>query len=102
MTITLNMACNTFICIILFGLAESSKSKITLFKDLIGKKIEFFSLFRDFKFNYISRIKSLNKVILDDSDRTIKAELRFTPGYNQGITVSFFETFLFSCSAQWI
>ena len=53
------MACNTFICTILFGLLESPK--ITLFKDLVGKIIEdkcaengyFFALFRDFELNYI-------------------------------------------------
>ena len=32
------MACNTFICTILFGLLDSSK--IRLFKDLLGKIFE--------------------------------------------------------------
>ena len=56
------MACNRFICTILFGLLESSK--ITLFKDLVGKIIEakvreitFFSLFRDFELNYLQNLK---------------------------------------------
>ena len=38
MTIALSKACNTFIGTILFGLLELSK--ITLFKDLVGKIIE--------------------------------------------------------------
>ena len=38
MTVTLFMACDTFICTILFGLLESSR--ITLFKDLVEKIIE--------------------------------------------------------------
>ena len=67
------MKCNTSYCTILFGLLESTK--ISLFKDLVEKIIEakvsrgkllFFTLFRD---SVISRIKTLNKVILDDSDR---------------------------------
>ena len=51
------MTCNPFICTILFGLSELSK--ITLFKDLVGKIIEakvaemaFFALFRDIISNY--------------------------------------------------
>ena len=58
MTITLYKTCNTFIGTVLFGLFESSK--ITLFKDLVGKitkaKVaENFSatFFRDFKLNYL-------------------------------------------------
>ena len=50
MIITIYMACNAFICKILFGLIESFK--ITLFKDLLGKimkakvgKIAFLTLF---------------------------------------------------------
>ena len=71
------MWCNTFICTILFCLLESSK--IIIFKDLIEKIIEakvaengfFFLFFRDFDFNYY-RIKSLKKVILDNSNRPNK------------------------------
>ena len=39
MTITLDMACNIFICKILFGISESSK--ITLLKDFILELIKF-------------------------------------------------------------
>ena len=64
------MTCNPFICTILFGLSELSK--ITLFKDLVGKIIEakvaengyFFALFPD---SIIFWIKHLNKINLDDS-----------------------------------
>ena len=53
------MACNLFICTIIFNLLESTK--ITLFKDLLEKQIEakvaengfFFALFRDFELNYL-------------------------------------------------
>ena len=53
------MTCNKLVCRVLFGLLESSK--ITLFKDLIGKIIAgkvpangfFFALFRDFELNYL-------------------------------------------------
>ena len=69
---TLYMACYTFICTILFGLSESSK--LIVFKDQFGKIFEakvaendFFALFRD---SITSRIKFLNKVILDYSDRS--------------------------------
>ena len=54
----------------IFGLLESSK--ITLFKDLLGKLFEVKVAENGFicSLNLIaSRIKSLNKVILDDSDR---------------------------------
>ena len=68
------MTCNTFICAILFGILESPK--ITLFKDLVKKiikakvaEIAFFLLFSVTLNSIISRINSLNKVILDDSGR---------------------------------
>ena len=69
------MTCNTFICSILFGLLESSK--ITLFKKLVGMIIEakvaeisgFFLHFSVTLTSIISMIKSLNKVILDNSHR---------------------------------
>ena len=54
MNITLYIACNPFICTILFGILESSE--IILFKDLVGKIIRgklFFALFRDFELNYL-------------------------------------------------
>ena len=68
------MSCNTFICTILFNLSELSK--ITLFKDLVEKIIEakvaengFFLHFFVTLTSIMSRIKSLNKVILDDFNR---------------------------------
>ena len=58
MTITLNMACNTFMYTSLFGLSESSN--ITIFEDLGGKIIEvkvaekgFFCFFPRFDLNYL-------------------------------------------------
>ena len=53
------MACNTFICTIIFCLLESSK--IILFKDLFGNIFEakvaendfIFAFFRDFELNYL-------------------------------------------------
>ena len=70
MNITLYMTWNALICTILFGLSESLK--ITLFKDLIGKIIEAKVVAENCFFfvtlnSIISRIKSLNKVILYDS-----------------------------------
>ena len=48
------MACNAFICTILFDLSESSK--IAFFNDLVERIIEakvvFYALFRDFDLNY--------------------------------------------------
>ena len=67
------MACNIFNCTIKFGLIELSK--IPLFKDLIGNIIEakvaengvlHFSVTLT---SIIFKIKSLNKVIFDDSNR---------------------------------
>ena len=66
------MACNSVICTILFGLEESSK--ITLFKDQVGKLIEakiaknyVFCLLFSVTLNLnISRINVLNNVILDN------------------------------------
>ena len=62
------MACNAFICTILFGLLESSK--IALFKDLVRKIIEakvskmaFFALYRDFELNYLQNSDISNKII---------------------------------------
>ena len=72
MTLTLYISCNTFICVILFGLLESSK--IILFKDLAEKIIEakiavFLLFFPWLRLQFfISKIKSsLNKVILEYS-----------------------------------
>ena len=54
------MACNTFICAIIFAPLESPK--ISLLKDLVGKLIEakiaenylfFFAFFRYFELNYL-------------------------------------------------
>ena len=72
------MACNPIICTILFGLFEMSK--ITLFNDLVGKIIEaencFFLHLSVTLASIISRIKSLNKVILDDSNRPNKLQIQ--------------------------
>ena len=72
MTFTLYMTCSTFNCTILFGILESSK--ITLFNGIVGKIIEdkvaengYFLHFPVTLNSIISRIKYLNKVILDDS-----------------------------------
>ena len=63
-----------FICTIQFGLLESNT--IILFRDLVDKIIEakveendFFLLFSATLSSIIFRIKPLNKVILDDSNR---------------------------------
>ena len=67
------MTYNTFICTIKFALLESSK--ISLFKDLIGKIIDAKVTENDFLYfpvtlnQNISKINSLSKVILDYSDR---------------------------------
>ena len=63
----------TYNAFILFVLLEYSK--ITLFKDLLGKIIQaivagkclIFAFFRDLELRIISSIKSLYKVFLDDS-----------------------------------
>ena len=67
------MTCNTFIFRIIFGILVSFK--ITLFKDLVVKIINadvaengFFLHFPVTLNPIISRIKSLNKFILDDYD----------------------------------
>ena len=67
------MTCNKLICTILFGILKSCK--ITLFKDQLRKIFEakvveifFVALFVTLNL-IIYRIKSLSKVILDDSDR---------------------------------
>ena len=66
------MACNTFVCTILYGLLESSKKN--LLKDLVEKiteaKVAENDFYSPFSVNsIISKIKSLNKVFLNDSDR---------------------------------
>ena len=67
MIITLYIACNTFICAILFGLLESQK--IALFKYLTRKiieaKIAKIALFRNFELDYLQD-KTVKK---GDSDR---------------------------------
>ena len=74
MTLTLYMACNIYSFV--FGLLESSKI-ILFLKDQVGKileaKVAEKGLFLLFSVtSIISRIKYLNKVILDDSDRPNK------------------------------
>ena len=71
------MTQNIFICTIVFGLLESPK--LTLFKDLVGKIIDARVAENDFVLLFsvtlnliISRIKSLNKVILNDYNRPNK------------------------------
>ena len=74
MTLTLYMPCNTLICIILSALLVSSK--IIFSKSLVEKIIEakvaendFFLLFSVTLNSNIFWMKSLNKVILDYSDK---------------------------------
>ena len=70
MDLTLYMAFNTLICIILFGLSESSK--ITLFRDFILEAIKFKEQIKPFSATLTSNnfpSRSLNKVILDDSNK---------------------------------
>ena len=58
------MTYDTFICTILFGILKSSK--ITLFKDLLGKifeakvagEMDFFARFSDFELNYFKNKSS--------------------------------------------
>ena len=70
------MTCNTFICTILIGLPESSKT--AFFKDFIQEIIEFKVMGKSLKKTFFATLASsifttryLNKVILDDSNRPI-------------------------------
>ena len=68
MTITLYMACNPFICTIVFGLLESSKIILEIIEFKVTEKSKKKS-FSAPSSSVIFSIRSLNKVILDDSDR---------------------------------
>ena len=66
--------CSTFISAIIFGLLEPSENIFDQVRKFFEAKVVenslIFALFRDFFHSIISIIKSLNQVILDDSDRS--------------------------------